>query len=486
VIRPACLALLLLVLGCPSTEPDPEPTPAPVVDEGPGPLAADVTIRRIALNQSVEVAIVQNDALVEPPAVPPVAGRGGIVRVYLDTEDGFEPRTLLAELTLRYPDGRETLYTVSESIDGPSLREDLNTTLDFGLLGEEIVPGLEVSAAVRETSGARDGGPETSRWPFDGEPADIGVSDWGGVVRLAIIPVRYTADGSDRMPDVSPQQIEVLRSWMQRLYPVHSVVIDVDEEHVTELDLDGSSDAMSDLLEDIRDLRGERGIPFDVYTYGMVQPAETLDDYCQGGCTTGIAYRVGNPNTHWLRSGVGIGFSGDRSARTLVHEIGHQHDRGHAPCGNPSNIDTEYPYNDARLGSWGYDAVEGSLVDPDEAADFMAYCDPIWVSDYQFAALWTRIAQVEGLSGTHAREEADWLTVSWRSDAARVRGLRRLGGAPDGAPMNGAWLGVDGEIGPATAFFQDIADAPGSGTVFVEPPPTGAVSLRLADRVIAL
>jgi len=479
------LLVLATLVGCPTEPPQEDPTPEAV--QGAGSLAEGLSIRRIALNQAVEVTLVDHGEQVALD-VPATAGRNGLIRVYLDLEDDFEPRTLFGEIRIVGADGSDVTYEVEEFIEGNSLREDLRTTVDFSPRPEEFAPGMKISIALREVGGDRDTGPVTSRWPEDGEPTEIEVSDWGGVLRVAIIPVRVTADGSNRLPDTSPAQLEVLESWLQRIYPVSSVELTVEPEFVTDIAFDGQSEPMSDLLEDISELRRERDIPFDTYAYGMLQPAETFADYCGNGCTTGIAYRVRNPNTHWLRSGVGIGYSGDRSARTMVHEVGHQHDRGHAPCGNPSNIDADYPYPNASLGSWGFDWFDGVLVDPNEASDFMAYCNPIWVSDYQFAALWRRLAQVEGLSGTHAREESTWLVVSWRpGDRSRIRGQQVLDVPPDGDVLPVQWLNAEGvTVGSGSGWLQEHEDAPGNGTFFVEPPPPEAAALRVQERTIPL
>ena len=69
---------------------------------------------------------------------------------------------------------------------------------------------------------------------------------------------------------------------------------------------------------------------------------------------------------------------------TIAHELGHNLNLRHADCGNPAGIDQTFPYTNARTGVWGYDPRgEGSLVPPNRA-DLMAYCDPVWVSDYYF------------------------------------------------------------------------------------------------------
>ena len=56
-------------------------------------------------------------------------------------------------------------------------------------------------------------------------------------------------------------------------------------------------------------------------------------------------------------------------APTIAHELGHNMNLMHAPCGNPSGIDPAYPHADGTIGDWGYDYWQ-SLLAP------WAYRDP--------------------------------------------------------------------------------------------------------------
>ena len=54
----------------------------------------------------------------------------------------------------------------------------------------------------------------------------------------------------------------------------------------------------------------------------------------------------------------------------MLHEVGHNLSLRHAPCGDPSNPDPNYPYANATMGAgnrfiWGYDADGQSLHRPD-------------------------------------------------------------------------------------------------------------------------
>ena len=71
--------------------------------------------------------------------------------------------------------------------------------------------------------------------------------------------------------------------------------------------------------------------------------------------------------------------------------------------GGPAQIDGYYPYSGASIGSWGYDMRTQTLLDPTAYTDMMGYCDPIWISDYSFAALYERVAEVEARPRTLPR-----------------------------------------------------------------------------------
>ena len=128
----------------------------------------------------------------------------------------------------------------------------------------------------------------------------------------------------------------------------------------------------------------------NVYYYGLVH----LD--CGGGCVAGMGW-LGLPAAVGF-DGFGVAHSG--ASDTHAHEVGHNHDRYHAPgcgAGNPS----AFPYLDgssrAIIGNaahpnYGLDLNSLAIYTYDRAGggyfDFMTYCDPAWVSDVTYEALW--------------------------------------------------------------------------------------------------
>ena len=48
------------------------------------------------------------------------------------------------------------------------------------------------------------------------------------------------------------------------------------------------------------------------------------------------------------------------SAPTVAHELGHNMNLDHAPCGGAAGLDGGFPYPDGSIGAWGYDVEGGS------------------------------------------------------------------------------------------------------------------------------
>jgi hypothetical protein len=195
-------------------------------------------------------------------------------------------------------------------------------------------------------------------------------------VKVVVIPVHVTAGSEVRVPDVTPTQIEIDRRALMKLFPITGAEVSVHEPVTT------SAMEMVDVLDEVAALRDAESAAPDVAYYGVVSLAPTLSDYCSPNCVLGASF---NGENGIAGVGVGIGFSGDQQARTFVHELGHAYGRVHTPCGVSG--DPNYPYSQGRIGSWGYDILDGGLIDPNSYSDFMGYCAPVWISDYVFAGL---------------------------------------------------------------------------------------------------
>jgi hypothetical protein len=227
------------------------------------------------------------------------------------------------------------------------------------------------------------------------------------------------------------------------------------------------------------------------FYYGIVNPADSFGGYCSGGCITGMSWQPSAPGS--MQVGTGIGFTGEYATNTAVHEVGHSSGLGHAPCGNPGGEDPDFPYDGGGIGVMGYDVTkgygEGPLKDPNTYKDMMTYCDPDWVSDYNFGLLFERIDVInQYLNASIAPPpdgETTWLSVSIGADGSVEPGPTLDSALPiEGESMGIALLDVDGaSVGEADGVFVPRADGGGGLVVFRDPGP-GIAAVRVAGHPV--
>jgi hypothetical protein len=476
----------------PPTEPPPEP---PVETEPPPGLAIGVSITGVSVYQAVEVPLMvavegragpEADEPEEAPT-PVIAGRDALVRVFVTLEAGYVMQSVRAEFLVDDGTGPQVLRaTLVPRVD--STPDDLQSTFNVTLPGDVITPRTTLSVQLLQDGPVAGdepigGSTEGATWPGQDAPVSVGAIENGGELTVRIVPMAYSPDGSDRMPDVSDGQLNLLHSWLHRLYPATVVTLIVDEPMIVDAPILSGGDGWSDALYQLTDLREDRGIPSDEYIYGMVAPAESYSTFCRGGCVSGLGWRAADPTTAFTRASLGLGYTGVPAADTFVHEIGHNHGRMHAPCGGPASPDPEYPHGDGRLGVWGYDLVEEALVSPTEFADMMGYCRPRWISDYTWSALSDRIAWVN--AAADMVPAPGWpkslrvMDVS-ADGLARLRGTLKVDRAPDGVTQKLEVLNTRGVVvDTVSGYEQKFEDTGSRAILFVPPTHPSAFAVRL-------
>ena len=399
------LLCLLVVSGCVSSvtiggNQDPGDFSAPP-PAGPR-LAAGLRISAVTISQGVSIDLYREGVAAESYTAPLLTEREGIVRVFVDPTDDWSPRLVHGELVVH--SGGEELLVIDEVLpEGPSRPASSETTFDFPIGPGLITTGSSLAVRLWEASlepGEDElGSREEAAWPRTGT-APLFATEAGGVVRVALLPIQYQHDGSERLPVTTPEQLALIEDRLWQVYPLREVELTVLEPEPTDIEVLGDGTGWSDLLSSLRDVRSSRSIPFDTYVHALVNPAPSMASFCGAGCTLGLAYRVSSPFSADSKVGLGTGYEGSRTGRTLVHELGHQHDRGHAPCGGVGNPDLAFPYEDGGIGVEGFDVLSGDRIAPEVYADFMSYCPDLWASDYTWKALHDRILSVEGLRGS--------------------------------------------------------------------------------------
>ncbi len=226
-------------------------------------------------------------------------------------------------------------------------------------------------------------------------------------MNVTVVPIRYTctSGGSGTVTPASPY--DYLTDYTFRTYPVPSINRTVRASLSYSGPCQGGvpNPAYGDwvnLLNLVTSAWTGDGRP-NSYYYGL------LDVYCQYGCISGIGWVGGYKAAVGF---TGIGSSHYGASETHAHEVGHNHGREHAPGCYASDPDPSYPYvsdgkgfiGNAAHPNYGFDINSLAIYPYASYYDVMGYCDPAWISDYTYEALWAydaayRATLPEPLSG---------------------------------------------------------------------------------------
>jgi hypothetical protein len=160
-------------------------------------------------------------------------------------------------------------------------------------------------------------------------------------------------------------------------------------------------------------------------------------------------------------NGVAAAFVG--SEVDVAHEMCHAFGRAHAPCGDPSDPDDNYPtyasYPAGSIGEFGFNTQTNRVFDPNTARDLMSYCGPPWVSPYTYLGLRNSIlnsaAAGDALAPGRKKVRAEYLHLNFRVFAdGRFEllpsfHLEGLTSGPDPRAVTSLWcdlVGSDGQV----------------------------------------
>jgi hypothetical protein len=346
----------------------------------------ELAIKELAIFQGVKVPLEKDGVRDDAKKVHVVAGRQGILRVYVAPTPSWSSREVVAELTL---EGKtKTVLKATKTVTGPSDDATLDSTINITLPSGAIEMGAKYSVRLLTKPGAT-GTVTRAAFPEGGALEAMDVYDTGESFKLTLVPVK----SNGHVPDISDAQIDRYRKQLQAMYPVKKIELKVRAVYEYTGGLYAGGSGIYGLLDAVTALRKKDGAPSDVYYYGVFTPTSTYSTYCSGGCTTGLCHLPGASDS-FLRACVGVGYTGNSSAGTMAHELGHAHGIPHSPCGGVAGADSKYPYSGGKLGSWGWDERTGTLLSPTKNYDFMSYCGPEWISDYAYDRIIHRMSYV--------------------------------------------------------------------------------------------
>jgi hypothetical protein len=279
---------------------------------------------------------------------------------------GFSGATQLGELTMTGP---ATLPQLAAGSAPPNAqRYDIAQTFRAQLPANWVNSGLRVRVEVDPGNAA---GVATSQ---DATPTV------GSATRMEIVVVPLVSgSNSPTMPSAAQ-----LLSELARALPIarDQITVTVRAPYTLNGVTDGvdTGSEWQNALSELDELRAREG-PNKVY-YGMVRPMVNAG-------IAGIGYVNGVRDNFPNMSSLGWDSSRSSWTRTMIHELGHNFSREHAPCGNVANADPSYPYSGGAMGTAPlFNSETDVILAPGAGStqyDVMGYCSGAWFSDYNLS-----------------------------------------------------------------------------------------------------
>jgi hypothetical protein len=438
----------------------------------------DLTIDGLYLTQSTQSY--------PTPAVPLIKDRSAWVRVFVKAN---EANNVAPQVRVRFLNGATT-NTLTMSAGGTSVPqtvdpEDAAASWNAPVPTAWIQPGVQVVADV-DPSGLI---PETSKSnnQFTESPDVRTLKAW----KMTLIPV-HTGDGRVGGVENASRGRNLWVDFAKRLHPVPDAV-DVTVGPVMNSSvgtLASSGTGWSSVLSELSAKRAADGVT-DRYYYGVVSV-----NYSSG--VAGLGY-IGFP--------AAMGWDYSSGPEVLAHEVGHNFNRQHSPCGGASGTDPNYPYAGGFIGVPGWDvfAASNNLKTSALYTDIMGYCGTQWISDYVYKSeLDFRAASPLGLVASpqivNATNSSEGLLVWGRIEDGRMIlepafRVRSTGVAPPAGPYTWEARDAAGRVVASASFdapqMADLPEGPVRAFSLVVPMTSQALeasySLRISqgDRELA-
>lgn len=305
-------------------------------------------------------------------SVPMVAGRDALFRVFVTANGAnsaqptvrirlFQGATQVDSVNVTAPSG-----AVPQVADTATLASSWNVLVP----GARVASGLSYQVEVDPSDAIAEIDESDNRWPGGSGVQAVTVQT---VPQFDLRFVPITQSVNNLTGQVSGANKAAFAAVTQSMFPLSTTNVDVRATYTTNAPAYQSNDgngAWSQTLSEISALKSSDGSGSDYV--GILQVT-------YGGGIAGLGY-IGYP--------AAIGWDKASSAPGVIaHELGHNFGRQHAPCGGPSGPDPLYPYANADIGTWGLDLPALSLKAPGTYKDLMSYCNPDWISDYNYLAV---------------------------------------------------------------------------------------------------
>lgn len=315
--------------------------------------------------------------------VPLVQGRDALLRVFVTADEANDYAPIVQA---SFYEGDELIHRAEITRSDPEIprrvrQETLEGSWNVMIPGDVLRPGISMVVEVDPVQmiplkpGSHRRIPATGRLPLD---VRVVPPLW-----VRMVPVTQATQGTTG--DISPARVPHFIEAVRSRYPLLDVHMDIRAPYVTSR-LASSQQGWADLLFELRALRLTDNS--NRYYYGVLTHP--------GGNNIGGVGFIGGSTA--------IGYDHPaRAHEVFAHEIGHNFNLRHAPCGGPVDVDPFFPYGGASIGQYGFNTTTGMIKIPSTDKDLMSYCGPEWISDYNFERVllhrelndWTNIGPYE-------------------------------------------------------------------------------------------
>ena len=326
-------------------------------------------------------------------SVPLVAGRDGVLRVFLTANTANQAKPTVRVTITGAPGGpwQRTIPAPGASVPLALDENRLGASWNLAIPGAELVPDGHIQLEVdpEHHLDGLDAALRNVRSELDVRRVPI--------FRITLVPIVQSGLTGEVETGGRTRQ-----SWTARfraMFPVARLEVRVDVPLHTTANLNDHPGQDHDWAQLHGELEARRLARGDVgrYYYGVVKRSSAAGTHGETPVASQSAAGWDDPGGY---------------QDTFAHEMGHALGRNHAPCGVPvfgnhnGGWPTDPAHADAALGAAGLDLSGLDPAHPDLARlvpkaspafkDIMSYCPPYWVSDVTYKGIldWNASAQV--------------------------------------------------------------------------------------------
>ena len=295
--------------------------------------------------------------------VPLVAGRQAVARVFVRGSRAGLPAV---PVRVRIQRGGTTLGTYTGTATPNTTVDEACCSANILIPADVIQTGIGFIAEVDPDNTVTETNESDNAFPLSGTPRALDVQEVTPF-SVRLVPVRQNRSGATGA--ASETLFDIFRS----IWPLRVINASVRQPLV--IDYAIGTQNFNDWIRLVTDVEMVRQMEGGAsYYYGLVR-------------TTGRSGVLGLANGIPARTAIGVDegsdFGPQLSRETFAHEMGHTLGLRHAPCGGAAGPDPNYPFPDGTMGSWGVDIPNNRIIAP-STFDIMSYCQPQWVSAYQY------------------------------------------------------------------------------------------------------